>query len=163
MMISSTMNAKLNDQITAEFAASHKYLAMACALERMGLKNMKTRFLKQHEEEHEHAMKIVRFVEEVGGNVVLDAIPKPPTEFKSALAVAESAVNWEVEITRKIHDIVSLAISEKDYTTQSFMTWFVDEQVEEVSTMTDILNWVRLAGENLLQADAMVRHSMGES
>ena len=162
-MISSAMNTKLNEQVTAEFAASHKYLSMACAFERMGLKNLKARFLKQFQEETGHAMKILRFVEEVGGTVAVDAVPKPQGDFQSALAIAEAAVASEVAITKRIHDIVALAINEKDYTTQSFMQWFVNEQVEEISTMTDIQTWVRLAGQNLLQADSMVRHSMEAS
>jgi ferritin len=157
------MNAKLNDQITAEYFAAHKYLAMACAFERMGLKNLSKRFMKQYGEELEHAMKIVRYVLEVGGTVTLDAIPKPPGDLKNVEVMVQMAVDGELDITRRIHDIVTLAESEKDYTTRSFMQWFVDEQVEEVSTMTDLLNWVKLAGSNVLQVESLIRHTMVES
>ncbi len=163
MMISAAMNTKLNEQVTAEFFAAHKYLSMATAFERMALKSLKTRFLKQYQEEIGHGMKILHYIEEAGGTVTLEAVPKPPSDFKSVLAMAQLAVDGELEITRRIHDIVALAESEKDYATRSFMHWFVDEQVEEISTMTDILNWVKLAGDNVLQAEALVRHSLGES
>ena len=78
------------------------------------------------------------------------------------LAIAQAAVDGELEITRRIHDIVALAESEKDYSTRSFLQWFIDEQVEEVSVMTDILHWVKLGKDDLLQVDALVRHSMTE-
>jgi ferritin len=162
MMISEKMNEQLNEQVTAEFAASHRYLAMACAFERMGLKALKARFLKQCDEERVHAMKIVRFIEDVGGTVTLDAIPQPTGSFEDVVAIAQDAVDGELEITRRIHDLVALAEREKDYSTRSFLQWFVDEQVEEVSTMTDVLHWAKLAPKELLQVDAMVRHSMGE-
>ena len=59
-----------------------------------------------------------------------------------------------------INDLVTLADSEKDYATRSFLNWFVDEQVEEVSSMTDLLNLVELADGNMLQVEARVRHQM---
>ncbi len=160
MMISDAMNARLNEQITAEFSAAHSYLAMVCAFDRMGLKILSKRFLAQHEEEREHAMKIVRYLHEVGGTVTLEALPKPTGTFKSAEAIVQAALESEKNVTRMIHDLVALAQSEKDYATRSFLNWFVDEQVEEVSAMTDLLNLVHLAGDNMLQVENRVRHEM---
>ena len=160
MMISKAMNAKLNEQIAAEFYAAHKYLAMACAFDRMGLKILASRFLKQHEEERGHGMKILKYVQEVGGTVALDAVAKPAKDYKSTEAIVSAALESELEITAKINDIMALADSEKDYATRSFLQWFVDEQVGEVSQMTDLLNVVKMAGENLLQVEARVRHEM---
>ena len=160
MMISTTMNAKLNDQIAAEFAAAHAYLAMSCALDRMALKVLAQRFLKQHDEEREHAMKILHYVQEVGGTVTLDAVAKPKKDYKNVEAIVSTALQNEKDITAKINDLMTLAESEKDYATRSFLEWFVDEQVEEVSSMTDLLNVVKLAGDNVLQVEAMVRHQM---
>ena len=160
MMISTAMNAKLNDQIGAEFAAAHAYLAMACAFDRMALKTLSKRFLKQHDEEREHAMKILHYVQEVGGTVSLEAIAKPKKDYKNTEAIVSTALQNEKDITAKINDLVTLADSEKDYATRSFLGWFVDEQVEEVSSMTDLLNMVKLAGDNVLQVEALVRHQM---
>ncbi len=160
MMISSAMNAKLNEQIQGEFSAAHGYLAMACAFDAMGLKILNKRFLAQHEEEREHAMKILHYLQEVGGAVALKAIDKPRTEYTTAESIVEAALESELSVTRMINDVMALAESEKDYATRSFLQWFVDEQVEEVSQMTDLLNLVKMAGDNLLQVEARVRHEM---
>jgi ferritin len=160
MMISTAMNAKLNEQIGAEFAAAHAYLAMSCAFDRMALKTLAKRFLKQHDEERSHAMKILHYVQEVGGTVSLEAIAKPKKDYKNVEAIVSTALQNEKDITAKINDLMSLSESEKDYATRSFLEWFVDEQVEEVSTMTDLFNVVKLAGDNMLQVEALVRHQM---
>ena len=160
MMISEAMNARLNRQIAAEFSAAHSYLAMACALDRMGLKILAKWFLAQSEEEREHAMKILRYVQEVGGTVTLEDIAKPAPKFKNVEAVVQAALQSEQNVTQMINELVALAESEKDYATRSFLNWFVDEQVEEVASMTDLLALVQLAGDNMLQVEARVRHEM---
>ena len=160
MMISKPMHAKLNEQITAEFSAAHAYLAMACAFERMGLKMLANHFLKQNEEEREHAMKIVKYVHEVGGGATLEAIPKPKHDYRSVKEIVQAALESEHRVTGMINDLVALADSDKDYATRSFLNWFVDEQVEEVSSMTDLLTLVELAGENVLQVESRLRHEM---
>lgn len=160
MMISSGMNAKLNEQIQAEFSAAHGYLTMACAFDNMGLKILAKRFYEQHTEEQAHAMKILRYVQEVGGTVTLAEINKPRTEYPSAMAIVEAALESEKNVTAMINALMSMADSEKDYATRSFLQWFVDEQVEEVSSMSDLLTLVKMAGENLLQVESRVRHEM---
>jgi ferritin len=160
MMISTTMNGKLNDQITAEFGAAHAYLAMACLLDNMSLKVLAGRFFKQYSEELEHAMRIIRYVLEVGGTITLDGVAKPRREYKNIEDIAATALQNEKDITAKINDLVALADKEKDYATRSFLQWFVDEQVEEISTMSELLNLVKLAGNNVLQVEAVVRHEM---
>ena len=163
MQISQTMNARLNEQISAEFTAAHKYLAMACAFEDMGLRILGRRFFQQYDEERGQAMKIVRYLHEVGGKVVVNAVDQPRSDYKSVIDIVQAALDSEIDITKKIHAIVALADSEKDYASRSFLEWFVDEQVEEISTMTDLLNLVKLAGPNLLQVEAYLRHQMIES
>jgi len=162
MMISSSMNAKLNEQIQAEFSAAYSYLAMACAFDSMGLKIMAKRFHDQHAEEQAHAMKILNYVQEVGGTVTLAAIDKPRTEYPSAEAIVEAALESEKKVTAMINALMGLADSENDYASRSFLQWFVDEQVEEVSSMTDLLSLVKMAGDNLLQVESRVRHEMME-
>lgn len=160
MMISQAMNTKLNEQITAEFSAAHTYLAMACALEAMGLKILHQRFLLQTSEEREHAMKILHYIHEVGGTVTLGAIPEPAAEFDSPEAVVRGALESEEHITRLVNDLVTLAESEKDYATRSFLQWFVTEQVEEVSSMRDLVSLIQMADGAMLQVEARVRHEM---
>lgn len=162
MMISSKMNSKLNEQVTAELMAAHQYLSMACSFDGMGFKILSKRFIQQYEEELEHAMKFVKYLLEVGGTVQLEALPKPASGFKGVEQIVQAALDGEKHITNLIHGLVALAEDEKDYATRSFLGWFIDEQVEEVSSMVDLLNLIRLAGGNILQVEMRVRHEMTE-
>ncbi len=160
MMISKKMNGKLNEQIAAEFSASHAYLAMVCAYDAMGLKILAQHFERQSTEERDHGMKIIHYLQEVGGVVALEQIDKPAQSYKDAESIVVAALAAEQNVTKMVHDLVELADDEKDYATRSFLQWFVDEQVEEVSSMNALLTLVRLAQGNMLQVEARVRHEM---
>lgn len=160
MMISETLNAKLNDQIAMELAAAHTYLAMACSFEEMGLKFLAKRFHGQYDEERGHGLKIIQYLQQVGGQVRLSAVPEPAQDYTEVSAIVRAALESELAVTKKINELVDLAEGEKDHATRSFLQWFVDEQVEEVASMRDLLNLVKMAGQNLLQVEARVRHEM---
>ena len=157
-MITEKMCAKLNEQITHELGASQKYLAMACQFDGMGLKNLAAHFRRQTEEERGHALKILDYILEVGGNVVLAPLAAPPAHHATVKAAVQVALESEQTVTRQINDLMTLAEAEKDYATRSFLQWFVNEQVEEVSSMDHLLRITTLAGENLLQLESYVRH-----
>lgn len=156
MPLSAAMNAKLNEQIGHEFNASQTYLAMACMFETQGLKMLAQHFRKQTEEEREHGLKILDYILTVDGRVTLGALPPPPAEWPNVLAAVEAAVAHEQKVTKQIHDLVALAGQDKDYATRSFLKWFVDEQVEEVSSMSHLAQVTKMAGANLLQLEAYV-------
>lgn len=160
MMISKKMNGKLNEQIAVEFSASHAYLAMVCAYDAMGLKVLAQHFERQSAEEREHGMKIIHYLHEVSGHVALEQIDKPVQSYKDAESIVVAALAAEQNVTKMVHDLVELADEEKDYATRSFLQWFVDEQVEEVSSMNSLLTLVRLAQGNMLQVEARLRHEM---
>ncbi len=160
MMISETMNKHLNDQIALEFQAAHNYLAMACAFDQMGLPFLAKKFVGQSDEERSHGMKILGYIQEVGGLPVLTDISTPKADFKSIEEIVKAALASEMNVTKKVNDLVDAAQEEKDHATGSFLQWFVDEQVEEVSSMTDLLTLVKLAGTHVLQVEARVRHEM---
>lgn len=163
MMISNDMMIGLNKQIVNELSASHHYLAMAYAFEGMGLKVFAQRFFKQAEEERGHALKIGRYVLEVGGRVVLDAVSRPRGDYASARQIIEAAVESEKTVTRQINSLVAHAEKEKDFATRSFLQWFVDEQVEEVASMSDLLQMITLAGDqNLFQVEGRLLNAMKE-
>lgn len=159
-IISDEMNEKLNKQIGAEFAAAHKYLAMACTFEDMGLQMLAKRFFEQYQEELDHAMRFVKYVLEVDGKVELGAISKPKSGWKSPESIVKDALDGEIAITEMINDITALSEKEKDYATRSFINWFIDEQVEEVSSMQSLLDLISLSKGNMLQVEARVRHEM---
>ncbi|TWT40020.1 Ferritin BfrB [Phycisphaerae bacterium RAS1] len=162
MAISDAMNAKLNEQITNEFGASQAYLAMACQFDDAGLKNLARYFRKQTEEEREHALKILDYLLEAQSKVKLAAVPQPQAEYPTVLAAIEAALAHEHRVTGQIHAMVALADTEKDYATRSFLQWFVDEQVEEISSMAHLVQVAKLAGPSLLQLDAAVGHMMAK-
>jgi len=162
MAISEAMNAKLNEQIAHEFTASQIYLSMACMFSRQSLDRLSKLFRAQVEEEREHAMKILDYVLEVGGQVKLAALPAPPHEWPTVLAAIEAALAHERKVTGQINDLVALADKEKDYASRSFLSWFVDEQVEEEASMGLLADVARMAGDHLLQLEAYVGHLLAE-
>ncbi|HNQ23526.1 MAG TPA: ferritin [Phycisphaerae bacterium] len=160
MAISKTMNGKINSQITAEFSASQMYLGMGLALNDMGLKVLARLFEEQAAEEREHALKFIHYVQEVNGEVKLDATPAQPCKYGSLKDVAKAALDAELKVTAQINDLVAQADEEKDHATHHFLMWFVDEQVEEVSKFRDLLQLVELAGPHVLRVEARVQQLM---
>lgn len=147
-MLDPKIEAALNNQINHELASAYNYLAMAAHFEHQNLAGMAHWMYQQREEEHEHAMRLVRYVLDRGGRVDLAAIEKPRGEYKTLLRVFEEALEMEQENTRAINDLYSLAIEVKDYATQSNLKWFIDEQVEEEKVMDEVLALVKLSGDD---------------
>jgi ferritin len=162
MALSQALNAKLNEQITNEFYASQLYLAMACMFESMSLKMLARRFRKQVEEERGHALKILDYILEVEGQVLLQGLPQPTHEWPSVLAATEAALAHEKKVTGQIRDLVALAEQEKDYATRSFLQWYVNEQVEEEATATYQRDVAKMAGPQLLQLEHIAVQMMKE-
>ena len=148
---------KLNQQIANEFHAAHNYMAMACRFDGLGLKVLSEWFFRQGEEEREHGKKILTYLLEIGAEVHLQSIPEPVGDLTNPIAIVTTALHQEEKVTTQIHELVALAEQHKDYATRSFLAWFIDEQVEEVATMTELLQMLKLAGDqHLLQVEARV-------
>ncbi|GJM25704.1 MAG: ferritin [Phycisphaerae bacterium] len=161
MMIPQPVVDKLNQQIANEFGAAHTYLAMACRFDELGLKMLSQFFFRQSDEEREHGRKILDYVLEVGADVKLQATPEPTGDMSTAVSIVSTALEQEKEVTRQINDIAATAEAEKDFATRSFINWFIDEQVEEVSSMTELLELVKLAGDDhMLQVEMRVAKMM---
>jgi bacterioferritin B len=162
MQISKAMTDLMSSQVGNELGASNQYLQIAAYFDGESLSKLAKFFYDQAEEEREHAMKIVHYLMDVGAPLRIAAIPAPKTEIGTAEKAFEMSLAWEMDVTRQIHDMVDLAVKEKDYASQAFLQWFVTEQVEEVSTMENMLDTVRKAGEkNLLMVEAYLIHSAG--
>lgn len=148
---------KLNEQIAHEFQAAHNYMAMACRFDNLGLKVLSQWFFRQGEEEREHGKRILKYLLDIGAEVSLAPVPAPVGNLTDPVTIVQTALHQEENVTQQIHDLVALAEQHKDYATRSFLSWFVDEQVEEVATMTELLQMLKLAGEHhLLQVEARV-------
>ncbi|AEB12246.1 ferritin [Marinithermus hydrothermalis] len=152
-MISEKLREMLVDQIGAEHTAAQRYLAMAAYFARQGLDGWAAFFFRQSEEEREHAMRIVRFLLDVGADLTFPAVPEAQPRFASALEAVQKALAWEQEVTRSFHRMAETALAEKDYTTFQFLQWFIEEQVEEEATMGKLVQIVE-SGVNLFQAQA---------
>lgn len=158
-MLSPAMLVKLNEQITNELNASQAYLAMACLMSDRALVAVEKLLRKQADEERGHALKFLDYILEQDGKVSVQALVQPRSDYSSVVATFEAALEHELKVTRQIHDMVTLADQERDYATRSFLQWFVDEQVEEVSSMRQIVAIARMVPEtNLLQFESYVRH-----
>ncbi|GAB4397592.1 MAG: ferritin [Anaerolineales bacterium] len=159
MMIGEKLNQSMNQQIANEFGASLQYVAIAAYFESHYLKLMAKLFFEQAEEEREHAMKFVHYILETGGKLQIPAVAAPKSDFASAEEAVQAALNWEVEVTGQINALMDIAVEAKDYLGQSFLRWFVDEQLEEVAKMEQLLGVVRSAGDkNLFMMEAYLAH-----
>ena len=113
-------------------------------------------FLQQAGEEQLHALKLLSYVQKAGGSVKLGAIDAPPHEYASVFDVVQQTLEHERKVTRMIHDLVAQAEQDKDYSTRSYLQWFVDEQVEEEASFTELLQLTKLAGDNFLMLEHRV-------
>ena len=160
-MISKKMEKALNEQVNAEMYSSYLYLSMESFFKSLNLNGFANWMRVQTQEEMLHAMKIYDFIIERGGRVTLKAIDGPPTKWDSPLAVFEAAFEHEQKVTGLIDDLVDLAIREKDHATNSFLHWFVNEQVEEEASADKIVRQLKMM-ENAPGGMFMLDRELGQ-
>ncbi len=143
-MISKKMEEALNEQVNAEMYSAYLYLSMESYFRSLNLNGFANWMRVQTQEEMMHAIKIYDFVNERGGRITLKAIEGPPTKWKSPLAVFEAVYAHERKVTGLINNLVNLAVEEKDHATNTFLQWFVNEQVEEESSADEIVQQLKM-------------------
>lgn len=148
VMISDKMLKSLNKHLNEELYSSYLYLSMAAYFEDKNLKGFSGWMRVQSQEEYMHAMKFYDFINSVNGKVILTQIDAPKTNWKSIMEVWKDTLAHENKITSLINKLVDQAMQEKDYATNNFLQWFVTEQVEEVTTVEDIISKLELIGDN---------------
>ena len=159
MLISRELAKAFNAQIGHEFGASMQYVSIAAHFNQRQLTLLGKLFFAQAEEERLHALKFVKYVLDAKGDLVIPAIPAPTPTFGSSEEAVAAALNWEQDVTRQITGLMDLAVKENDYLAQSFLQWFIDEQLEEVVKMDRLLSVIRQSGEkNLLMVEAYLVH-----
>lgn len=146
-MLSEKMREALNVQINKEIYSAYLYLSMATHFESVSLPGFANWQKVQAQEEMVHAMKFYGYVNERGGKVDLLPIEGPPTTWDSALAIAEHTLKHEQLVTSLINGLVKLAREEDDYATESFLKWYIDEQVEEEASAGAVVEKIKLAGD----------------
>ncbi len=142
------INDIINEQINKEIYSEYYYYSMAAYFKNEGLDGFANYFMVQAEEEHFHAMKFFNYVYERGGQVIVEAIKKPPTNFENAADVFKKALEHEQFVTASINNIMDIARDIKDYAAQSFLNWYIDEQVEEEDNMRTLLDKVTIAANH---------------
>jgi ferritin len=151
--------AAFNAQIGHEYGAGLQYVAIAAHFKQHQLTLLAKLFFAQAEEETQHAMKFIQYMLDTKGDLKIPAIQAPKATFKSAEEAVQAALNWEQDVTRQITALMDIAVKENDYLSQSFLQWFIDEQLEEVVKMDRLLSVIRKSGErNLLMVEAYLIH-----
>ncbi|HXE72297.1 MAG TPA: ferritin [Candidatus Nitrosotenuis sp.] len=157
MLMKEKLVEPLNQQIGYELGASNQYIAQAVYFEEEGLPELAGFFYRQSAEERDHGLRIVRFMLDAGAHPRIPETAVPRDSFASPYDAVHYALEQELLVSQQIDRLVTLAVEESDHTTHNFLQWFVAEQVEEVSTFSNLLNVIKHAKENLLWAEEYVR------
>jgi len=154
----------LNGQIGYEFAASQQYVAIAVHYDAQTLPQLAAHFYRQAVEERNHAMMMVQYLLDSDEAVAIPGIEAPQTDFADVVAPVALALAQEKRVTEQIADLVKLARDEGELVGEQFLHWFLQEQREEVSSMSALLHVVERSRDNvMLVEDYLARESGGEN
>lgn len=149
-MINKNVEEILNSQVEKEGYSSCLYLAMASWAESEGYAGISQWLYAQAEEEHLHMLKLLHYINDSGGHALVPAFKQPPVQYTDVHKLFEMVYAHEKHITASINEIVALTIAEKDYTTNHFIQWYVNEQIEEEKNSRAILDKLKLLGKESL-------------
>ena len=147
-MLDKKMEVALNQQVNAELWSSYLYLSMSYDMDNKGYEGMATWFAAQAKEEFDHASRFMKFIGERDGKVALMPIEEVQQAWKTPKDAFVDTLKHEKVVTEKIHRLMDMAVELKDYITQNFLKWFIDEQVEEESTARKIVEKLERIGDN---------------
>ncbi|NJD10977.1 MAG: ferritin [Gemmatimonadetes bacterium] len=148
MKIEQAMQAAINEQIAAELESAYIYLSMSAHFEAENFPGFARWMRLQSQEEVAHAMRLFDYLNERGGRVQLKAIAQPPLEFGAPVSVFEQALGHEQKISSLIDRLYETAKQQHDNPTQVMLQWFIKEQVEEENHVGQVVDQMRLAGDN---------------
>lgn len=148
MQLSPEVEKALNDQVNLELSSAYAYLGMAAYFQHTAFTGFAQWMMLQGREETGHANKFFGYITDRGGRVVLQEIAKPRSEFGNPLEAFRASLAHEQGVSAAIANLYELAMAKKDFATVSFLKWFLDEQVEEEKTVTDIITQLEFVGEN---------------
>ena len=147
-MISKIVENALNKQVTIEAESSQLYLAMACWAEAKGLEGVAQFMYKQSDEERLHMLKIVKFINERGGNTYISELKAPSISFNNFKEMFQALHDHEIFVSESINQLVHVTLEERDYATHNFLLWYVTEQIEEEAQARAILDKINLIGDD---------------
>ncbi len=147
-MLSKSIEDALNAQIRIEAESSQVYLAMAVWAEVKGLEGIANFMYDQSDEEREHMLKLVKFVNERGGHARISELSAPNVAFDSFQKMFEKLLEHEIFVSQSINELVHISLQEKDYATHNFLQWYVAEQIEEEAMARTILDKINMIGDD---------------
>jgi ferritin len=156
----------LNVQVEKEDYSSQLYLAMASWAENKGMEGVAGWLYAQSEEERLHMLKLVKYINERDGVAVIQGMETPPSDFKDVFSMFDQVLEHEKYISASINEIVAVCIAENDFTTQNWIQWFVNEQIEEEASARAIIDKLNLVGKNnlyMFDRDIMSTRGSGEA
>jgi ferritin len=149
-MLTQKVEKILVTQIEKEAYSSHLYLAMASWAENSGFEGTAQWLYAQSEEEHMHMLKFVAYINERGGKSIIPAIKQPPIDYADIRELFEQVYKHEKYISGSINEIVGICMEDKDYSTNNWIQWFVNEQIEEEKAVKTIIDKLNLIGAHSL-------------
>jgi len=147
-MLSDKLENALNHQIHVEAESSQVYLAMASWAEVQGLEGVASFMYEQSDEERQHMLKLVKYVNERGGHARVQDLSAPKAEFGTFKDMFEELLEHEMKVSASINELVHIALEERDYATHNFLQWYVAEQIEEEAVARTILDKINLIGND---------------
>ncbi len=157
MSLPVSLQDAINAQIRNELQAHYNYLGMSIHFGHTAYIGFSKWFRLQAAEEYAHAMKLLDYLNDRDATITLQALEAPPQEYGShPIEVFQASLAQEQGVTRQINDLYALAQQERDFTTLHFLSWFLQEQVEEEASVTEVIDRLKLVGDDpagLLQVD----------
>lgn len=147
-MLSQKIQDALNKQIKVEGDSSQIYLAMASWAEVQGFEGISTFMFAQSEEERMHMLKLVKYINQRGGQARISATVEPVLDLSSYKVLFKQLLEHEIKVSESINDLVGIALDERDYATHNFLQWYVAEQIEEEANARYILDKINLIGDD---------------
>jgi len=165
-MLSKKVEDILNVQVDKEGYSSHLYLSMAVWAETEGLGGIADWLYAQAEEERMHMMRLIRYINERDGKAKIIAVKEPPADFGSVREMFDKVLEHERFISASINEIVQVCMDENDHTTNNWVQWFVNEQIEEEASVRALIDKLKLVGEHnmyMFDRDIMGTRGGGEA
>lgn len=147
-MISKKLQKELVEQLNKEYYSAYIYLGMSVYASKQGFNGAANWFFSQYEEENEHGMKFFRYLQDQNADITLPNIKSVDVKFDSILDAFEKSLAHEQFMTKSLNSLSDLALKEKDHATYNLLQWYVLEQVEEEATVSEIIDKIKLIGDN---------------
>lgn len=147
-MISAQMADRLNEQLNKEFYSAYLYLSMSANCSSIGFNGAGHWFYGQYQEENSHALKLFRYLDDQSVNIELREIAATKVDHSKLLTFFEAALGHERVMTTSLNDLGDYAFQEKDHATYNLLQWYVTEQVEEESTLNQIIDQIKIVGDD---------------